>query len=581
MRKTLSRVAVAGLLVATLSVAAVPQAAQERFERSVTALTTHGFALEKRELQDAQGRYWLRLNKAKPAAEFLLQKAAGSADPQSLERLSEALQGLGLELEVKWAPFMKGTPGSVAAYLLPKPGRESSVLGRLMQAHKIAATLDYDTSGTLKRIALRPLDEKILKGESRGRLLVADTALDLGSEGNATEAFRLHSGQLGLSIEDANGTVDLSMKDLVCGSALDARGLGARSCRVGEASAAVDEKGTAGRERNVLKLEGLALRSRIVAKDQTVQTLIDGSLARVSLLGLGGGTDLNMTLSDLKLRGEAGGIPEALYRQMLALAKTPPADSREALEKLKPILPRLFAHLLVSYRVEVGAVQGHLEQPALDERTDLALRGLRLGLDWRVEKEMGFAKSLSLDSVALTQRKGGHETIGAKLDGASLGVALEGIENVLPDLMRLMLENTKSADGKLDKKSQEALQQFGLRLLQHGMTLRIDPARFRRLEVRQPGMTESLGETDLQLRVQLMPNKLDPRNPMAPMLALASLQARGHLVLGKKDLEKILPLLDPGMQAMARHFVRYEGEKARFDLRFDQGNLLINGKPLQ
>ena len=552
------------------------------FDRKVTTLTHRGFVLERNESTEERGRYLLRLKEPKEVAGFLIRSATGSGDPELKERLTKALLGMGLELDVTWSAYAEGKPASVEAYLLPAEKNATGELARLMRQRKIAADLDFDAKGSLKKIALRPLDETLAKGEKRGRLVVKETLLKVERAGEKPFdlAYRFESGLLRLQLqEDANQSVEIRSEGLDCRSDTSDAYFGTRECALREFVLETDEGKVGGRSRLVLSdVQGS---SRVYEANGTVRSDAEGRIAAVTIRGDDGAERIDFEMKDIRLAGEGGWIDPALYRRFVDLLSDTPDTPEAALRKLGPALSEFFRRLLLGYRIEIATVRGELLTQKSGEKTMLELGGLSLGTEWRLDREINVSERIAVQRFELNQSRADKTLIGARLKSFDLDIGITRLYNFMPELMALAVRSVGKTSSTARKEAEKEAEELGKKVLRHGVTLKVDPVKFASLGLQDPSMQAFLGAMEIRLRVTLAPNSLDPANPMAPMLALAYLQAEGRAELLRKDLKQILPLLDPGVQMMVAHFVRYEGEKALFDLRFEQGSLLINGKPLQ
>jgi len=222
-----------------------------------------------------------------------------------------------------------------------------------------------------------------------------------------------------------------------------------------------------------------------------------------------------------------------------------------------------------------------VESPLSGKKTDVGLAGLEFGVNWAMAGDFNITKLFRLSSFRIRQTRKGEVELEGKLKGLAIGVKVEKLYNFMPELMVLAMRKAQDPKAKMDPQTRKAMEELGGRVVQKGVTIIIDPFKIDSLEEKERQQSKSFDAMNLKLQIDLAPNRLDPNNPMAPMLALAYLQAKGKATLKKKDLQQILPLLEPGMQMMVTRFVKYEGENAVFHLSFEQGNLLINGKPLQ
>ena len=557
---------------------------KEEFGKTVNALLEEGFVLEKKEEGAKRSTYLLRLDKSDKVSGFLLRSATGSSDPRLRRELSDVLKGIRLSLEVNWPLYAKAEPGSVTAFLLPKDGNGTGELRRLLQEKKIAADLDFDKEGHLKRVSMRPLDEKIKNKDKRGRIQIKNTVLKITRNGkeNYDQAYSFSSALWQLKMQSPRGEhLDMGYRDLQCNVDMQSAYYGRRECGVGALSLDMDMLKGQDREKTGFLIKGMDGKSLVERKNGEVAS--DGriTIKQIVLKEDTSREKFDFDIADMEIAGKGEKIAEETYRRLVDLLAQPPASEKEAVNKAMSILGEFFKKMALGYRITVAKVKGEMERPVSGKKTDFGLEGLEFGVDWAMADDFNISKLFKLDSFRIRQTLKGKPEFEGKLTGFALGIKIEKLYNFMPELMVLAMEKARHPKVKMDSQTRKALEELGGRVTRKGVTVVIDPFKIDSLQEKDRQQTKSFDAMDLKLQVDLAPNKLDPRNPMAPMLALAYLKAEGKATLKKKDLQQILPLLDPGMRMMATRFVKYEGNRAIFELRFEQGNLLINGKPLQ
>jgi hypothetical protein len=551
---------------------------QAQFERTTLApLQEAGYRIAQKEEGEEKSRYLLRLDQGEKVASLLLKNALGSTKPEWSRELAKGLSGSGLELSVDWKRYVEARPGSVTATLLPRKGTGSPApITTLLQARKLRADLDFDEAGSLTQLRLQPLDETVEQNGSLYHLVMEGTGLKLTGPGT----YSLESDRIALTGKGQGASMTMESRGLRCEVTLKDAYLGTRQCRLDRVVLATETPVKGGRVKDRIVLEKLEGASRVRAEKGEILSDARLSVGRFTLQGDHPGETVAMEGKALSFQGDASQVPEALYRQIMALVAAPPAQPEAVAQALAPLLEKLFRHFALHYTVELGELNATVRK-ADETRVVLGLQGYRFGLGGTFARDLNLSKHFELRRLTLEENRAKTKVLSLDLEGLQLGVRGEEVYNFLPELMGLALESTRAASPARKQALKRQAETLGAKVLQRGIHLQVAPLKLGKLSVGDASRQKRFGAMEAQLDVRLKPNRLEPGNPMAMMLALAYLQADGKVLLSRKDLEQILPELDPAMAAMVRQYVKYEGDRAVFTLRFEQGNLLINGKPLR
>jgi len=243
---------------------------KEEFGKTIDALLEQGFVLEKKEEGEKKSIYLLKLDKSREVTDFLLRSALGSSDAQLRKELSDRLRGTRLELDVDWQRYAEAQSKSVVAYILPKDGNGTGELRRLLKEKKIAADLDFDKEGHLKKVTMHPLDEKISKNDKTGRIEIKDTVLLIERSGKETydQAYSFKSGLWQLSMKSPKDEhVNMGYRGLQCDVDMDNAYYGTRQCRVAELSLDMDMQNGSSHEQTLFLFKGIDGNSHVVRKN--------------------------------------------------------------------------------------------------------------------------------------------------------------------------------------------------------------------------------------------------------------------------------------------------------------------------
>ncbi len=551
---------------------------KEQFRRNtLTPLREAGYRLTDDEEGEGKSRYLLRLGRGEKVASFLLQNVLGTSVPRWNRELAGRLKGSALELTVDWKRYADAQPGSVTAVFLPGEGTKNrGPIGTLLHAEKLRADLDFDPEGLLTRIRFRPLDETLEQNGSRYHLVMKGTGIGVTGPGRYT----LSNDLLALTGAGGGATVRMESRGLRCDVARSDALFGTRHCRLDSVELETENTQNGESFNNRILLESLEESGEVRAGKEGVRSDVNLTVGRFALLGIHPRERIDFRGRSLSLRGGISRVPESLYRRLMDLLAAPPAKPEAVLRALAPTLERLFRRLSLRYGVSLGelnATVGSSDRGGVV----LSVQDYRFGLGADFASDLNLSKRFGIRRLTFQERRRKRKVFSLDLRGFSLGVRARELYNFMPELMGFALENIRAGRPARNRALELQAATLGRRLLQRGGHLQVAPLKVEALSFSDPGRQKRLGAMEAQLDVRLKPNRLDPANPMAMMLLLAYLRADGDVVLTRRDLEQILPELDPAMAAMVRQYVRYEGDRAIFTLRFDQGDLLINGKPLR
>lgn len=577
----LSLMFISAMLFLTACGPSIEEKKQQFQTQTLTPLKEEGYRLIEKEEGKEKTRYLLRLEKGEKVANFLLKSALGSSDPKLRQRLARGLEGTGLELQVDWQRYLKAKPGSVVAHLLPKAGMADTPVAQLLKARKMGGDLQFDEKGHLKKIVFHPLDETLRQGSKTFHIQLQGTELVVARSGESTydQAYTFRSEVFDLRREKKGERSGVKIRKFHCDADTRNAYFGKRNCSMGSLS--TDFESVNDRTKVGIAVSTLSGRSETRPKDGEVLSHATVEIGDLSLQEDTPAEKGETKIRGIRFEGHASRIEEELYRRLADLLTDPPASPKLTAKALMPLLADLFQKLSLEYKVEVAGLDFSLTKNDSGKKSQLNLQGFRYGLDGEFAADLNLTKKLEISQMKVVESGKGTLPREVEIAGFSVGVRLGGLYNFLPDAMQLALKSTLAQDVAAKKALRKEGEALGERMLQKGVRVTIDPLKVAKFFFKDSKMQKGFEAMNLHLDARLKPNQLDPRNPMAMMLLIAYLEADGKATMGKKDLEQILVELDPGMRMMVKQYVKYEGDRAVFDLHFEQGNLLINGKPLR
>jgi hypothetical protein len=213
------------------------------------------------------------------------------------------------------------------------------------------------------------------------------------------------------------------------------------------------------------------------------------------------------------------------------------------------------------------------------EEGNMTLSGLSGRLDITLGETIAYNSKTLLGSFSLISRREGIETLRAEVSGIEHDFSLSDLYNFIPELTAVTQGKPPfSVEGNVTRDEQWYLEEILAHVVHHGARAAIAPLKIASSHLDGGGVQASFAPTELTLQAKLDPNTIDVRRSAAPMMMLGVLHVEGKWVLAKKDFQVLLDALPVKIKMLVMVFVNYEDEQAIFNVKFDKGHLLINGK---
>jgi len=148
------------------------------------------------------------------------------------------------------------------------------------------------------------------------------------------------------------------------------------------------------------------------------------------------------------------------------------------------------------------------------------------------------------------------------------------IYNFMPDLMNFNAKTKFGNRRRLTKDQQIELSAIFKKVLNSGASIYLKPVSI------DSARTNNFDyhKMNLAATATLAKNNLDTRNPMMQVALLQYLHLDAKIVFDKNDLSAISKNLSPTVAMMIAMYVKYDGDKAVFEIKFENGHLMVNDK---
>ena len=519
--------------------------------------------------------YRLKVKDGRAAARAMLkwigiERMAADQEPD----LAILLQDATAVLEVDWQKYASDAPESVYLYYAGN-GRESVKLQQILREKKIGAYLSFDAKDRLSKARLKDIDEKHASQRGEMTLQLKGALFEITKQPeNDTQApsYLIDGGQFFLQFDsNLSGRLSISYQNPHCVTDRESRYLGKWQSDLPQLHIS-NEGGT--QEAFTVTLHEAQVAHTLATEQKKLAAEGHFKIGKVTLAGGAHGKSAKGEISNILLQGKASDINESVIAAIYALYDTAQAPTEQMVRKSMVLLGDLFSGgMQISYLFSADSAL--LDTQARGKKTHFVLEGLQEKGELRYADRIDYQDTIGLKTVQLTQE--GRKLFG--LYGVESHMALKGLYNIIPEVMRFSAKITENNRSKgLTPQDQQQLSALSSRMVNTGFEMALSPVRIDGVEIPEIGVKYDAVELDLDARIK--PNKVQMNNPLSSMMLLSYLAADGKLVLSRADLEKMAQQFPPQLLAMIMMYAKYEGDKAIFEMRFDNGHLMVNDKPV-
>ena len=564
----------------------VDMAARKKvFEEKLSALKRYGLDINKTTDTKESAHYQIEIKDAQKSTQaFLIWLNAGNTAPRDRKIFVKLLNHMKrFAMDVDWVKYAENKPQSVFVYFVGS-GQEKEPIKSLVEKQALGAYLSYGDKDALKEVDIKDIDSEVTVGATTTKVaLKGAKALisKMPSKQDPASKMRLEFGTFQYktdtnyttdSNKTATKTLSFSYGNGSCDVDKSNSYLGEIACRFPSFSFGEEEENAS----TIIHSEAWKLKTVSTAKEGKMQS--DGffEIGKIEVQNRDNDNPATVVINDLKLEASGKNIDESLIKALYILASTPQKDSNQSITKTMKIVGDMFSNgLSIDYLFSISSIEGkigHIGKSKQFKAEAIKEKGTVAFTDTYDFKDLTTVKSV----MVVDEVKG--NTLFA-LKELKFGSQIRKLYNFIPGFMEFAgtlakhPEKPEPTDEEMKK-----LSAIGMKMVNDGFSMAYSPLSIEEIKIAEAKV--DYGKMQLDLDATLKPNSVKLQSAMSAMALLGFLQADGKLILRKVDLESMSNSFPPQAMAMVMLYAKYEGDKAVFVLKFENGHLLVNGKPV-
>jgi hypothetical protein len=560
---------------------------QTAFDAKIKSYHAYGFDTNK----TSENTYRLKVADAPKAVNALAAMLnLNTLDDNDKEIFQSLVKDASFDVDVDWKKYAANDKESVMVYYLGN-GRESKPLADMLKAKKAAAALTYNANDQLTAMRIEDIDETLKEDNNMAHIVLkgAHIAFDEPfTAGSPKQAYTIYGGTVKAEFTDTeeNETVSLSYDNPVCKIKKQNSYLGEASCTFPTISINLDTDMTNGADMVPVHVDTLIsnteFKNKTVSHNKKVRTDMAFKVKSVDISGKSEKDPKNhgtVTINNIDFAAVTDNVDEALMKSYMDFMQHPPKDQKKVIQKTMDFIANLYSNgLTVDGVFNIKNIKGDLPDATF------AMEAYQSKGKASFDQTINYQDNSSIGTFDITDKKTNKAIFDLK--NFRYGFALKDLSNFIPAFLQFSGELAAAAESNqsapMPADTEQKLAKMGTDLVHNGFGISIDPLGWEMLAADAKGKTVNIGKTDFNLDINLSKNNvpLNANNPMTAMMLLPYLHTDGKLVIPKKDLEQLAQNFPPQIMMMAMMFAKYEGDNAVFVLKFENGHLMVNGKPV-
>ena len=565
------------LIFAILSLTNATETEERRAQliHEIVSLDQLGFSVEKKINTPKTSRYLLHITHPETILRSLTGGWAYAAPALSIPtEILEAARGARVAVDVDWHRYLAHQPESVqVAWLGRDANSTSSSVSKFLEDRGLSLLLTFGLDDRLKQARLKPIDAHFREGNATTHLHVQDWLLTL-RRSNPDNRYdtALHLTGSTFRLEHQTGTGTKSQVDFAkfeCD--LDARHSYDGTLQCTFPSLTFSQGG------DRIVIDKIRLKQQATAKGHKAASDVTLGADTLRLEHRSSKVQQSLRIDTPRFKAWAQDINVTLLQKLETLSLYPLPDRNATQQQGRKLMGQLASSGTNSgYALSVDWIAGRAEDPKT--RTMYEARALSTRVVVTLGKTLAYQDRSSVGAMHMEIHNKGAASLTVNVDGVNYALAMDHLYNPFPALIalpeRLRTETNSSKDERW------YFEDIVGHVIHTGAQAAIAPLRIGGVTLISGKQKEAYAPTELRLKAHLKPNTIDVRRSTAPMMMLGYLDLSGRWVLKKRDFQQLLTHVSTQIRIMAMIFVRYEGDKAIFDLMFDHGHLRINGKQI-
>ncbi len=539
------------------------------FEKKMDAISGMGFDVSK-----TGNNYILTIKDAKMATSAMLSFASmNTLDVNSRGKIEDAIAKAKVGVEIDWDKYNANIEGSVSVYFLGT-GKESDPIKKMISDKKIGAYLSFDANDMMAKLDIKDIDEKIVDGLNSIHIVLKNAGIDIvkaPSKESPSREFTLKGGEFTYDIEN-NGTKEISFgyKKPICEVKKSNEYTGTQNCKF----PTIEIKGGDHSDSGSVVFKDTSFDYIVAVDNKKVKSNISFKMPDIDIKIKDALDDIVVQLKNLELSANTDGIDESMMKKLYSIASTPSKDINKTIIKSIELIGEFFkSGMSFDYKGSLASVYGKSKTTVFTLKDFLEEGGGSFG------KTINFKDIVTIANINVKDIDSSSQVF--EMNGFRYGFEMKDMYNFFPAFMEIGMKAVQQnpQDLNFTKENEEKFVAIGAKIVNDGFGLSLSPVGIDSIFIQDINGLK-LGKIDLDIEARLNKNDIKMDSPMGPMLLLSFLQADGKLVLSKADLDSMSNNFPPSVMAMVMMYAKYEGDKAVFVLKFENGQLMVNDKPV-
>ncbi len=550
---------------------------KEIFNNKLKSLTTLGFGLTKTIDNQKMSSYTITVTNTKLATINILSKLnMSSIDRRTKLKIEEALKDAKIGVDIDWVKYLKNDKGSVLTYLVASKNA-SKALKDLSADKKIAAYLTFGSNDNILEAIFKDIDHTISNSEEKAHLSLVGAKIithNPSSKDKNAEAFSIYGGKMSYRVDDnSSNSITVSYENPKCDIEMQNSYLGTETCIMPTLKIEGDNNGTI----FSTLISNTKLNYATTLNTNIVKSNIDFKISSIDISNKDKKENLAIAIKDINLIGYADNIDKKLMEEFHQLSQSISTDANQTDIKNAKLISGFFdSNATYSYTLSLASIGA--KSTSKTEAIDFTLNGYKTIAKASFGESINYSEKSNIQSIYVKDGKSGVSQF--ELENFQFNYSITDLYNLFPALISFGSNASQNSTTAISPKDEKALQEILNRLSTHGVEISFSPIGVDKLVIDSMGQKITNGKINLTIDAKLSPNKLKLNSPMATMMLLKYLKADGKLVMQKADLDRLSKSFSPQIIAMIMMYAKYEGDKVVFNLKFSDGHLLVNNKPV-
>jgi hypothetical protein len=542
---------------------------QKTLKKHINSYKQYGFDIK----QISSNNYIFSIKEPSKSLEVLLSMFHLNSSFQYKERqeLQNILKGTQFDIKIDWDKYANNTQDSIEVNLIGKQDINSTnPINQLLKDKKVGAYLSYNNKDELKKITFKDINEVLNQHGQKTHIILSNAFVDIKQTPNDKSMHKkydliikkLHT----VFVDEVNTTVSMESKDILCKVDTINTYLGTQICKFPLINISLD---IPNHKRTDIVLNNTRFNYDSTAKNKKVKGDLSFNIDSIT-------SKNNVTIKDIKISAITENIDEDILKQYMQLLDNPSTNYQEHTAKIFELVAKLYNDTKMHYNTSIKSIDADLDT------IKITLQDYQGQGNGSIDNELNYLEHSTIKKLMISDSK--NKANAFVLNNFRFGYGIQHLFNILPKTMKIL--NALSTEENTTKLT-NTLQQDGTALakqtLNYGIDFNITSLGFNSINFhnQKQAISYDIGKSDFNIDITLKKNKLNVEDVMrSPMILLNYLKSNGKLIIPIKALQQLAKKPQFSMLGMLMMMANIENNNAIFVLQFDNGQFLINNKPL-